>query len=118
LNLEDVQTATGLLTVLVFVTLRPANSLVAARAERPTAVFWRRTVPSQQHHANLGILGCVQENSIEFVYGLWSKGIADFWTIERHSHDPERNVTVIGDVFKCRELRHLAPSAGIENLGN
>src|SRR5206468_5166257 len=49
LHLEDVQAADALPTVLVLVPVAAADALVAARAERPTAVLRARPVAGEQH---------------------------------------------------------------------
>ena len=121
LHLEDVQAAGGSAADLALgysYPSRPADALVAARAERPAAVFRARAVAGEQHDADARILARIIERAIQLVDGVRSERVAHLRPVERDARDSARDVVVVRDIRERVETIDLAPQLGVEKLGD
>ena len=101
----------------VAVAVTAADPLVAAGAERPSAVPRRRSVAGQEDAADVGRLACVVERGVELVDGVRAEGVAHLRPVERDPHGAEAAGAVVGHVGE-REPAHGLPGAGIEQCGD
>ena len=123
LHLEDVEPSGaggvdgfGGLALGVAVAVAAADALIAAGAERPTAVLGGRTVAGEQHAADIAGHAGMVENSEEFIDGAGAEGVADLGAIEGHPHRPVVVRPVVGDVGEVVETGDDAPCGGVEDL--
>ena len=106
------------LSVSVFITIFTANSLVTARAEGPTAIFFRWSVSGQKHHTNIGLHACVIKGSVELINGLRPKGVSHLGPGKTNSHNAKFDMTVVADVGQGFKTTDALPRSGIKELGN
>src|SRR5699024_10445452 len=128
LDLEDVQASgtswVDALTGLpggVLVARSAADALVAAGAERPTAVLGARAVAGQQHRADIRGLAGMVEGAKELVDGVGPEGVAYLGAVEGDAHAAEITAVggvdrpVVGDIGEV-ESGDLTPRGGIEDI--
>src|SRR5699024_1018188 len=130
LHLQDVQPARAgridlaRLLALVPVAVPAADALVAARAECPAAVLGAGAVAGEQHGRNVGTHPGMVQSAVELIHRVRAKGVADLRAVDRDPHHRQVSrgaravhAAVVGDVGEIEPL-HLAPTAGVEQLGH
>ena len=122
LALEDVQAAGASridrvrrLSFGVLVAVLAADALIAAAAERPSAILRRRAVAGEQHAADVGRHARVVERGVELVDGVRAEGVADLRPVEGDAHRADVVGAVVRDVGEV-EARHRGPRRRVEDL--
>ncbi len=110
-------TVSAVSPVGVPVAVATPDALVAAGAERPSAVPGRRTVASEQHAADVGGHAGVIERPVQLIDGLGPKGVAHLGAVEGDADRALIDRPVIGDVREIHVL-HRAPGRRVEQLRN
>ena len=112
----------------VVVAVAPADALVAARAERPPAIFGGGAVPGQKYSAYIrGHAGMI-ERPVEFVHSMRAKGVTHLGSVKSNAHGRQvaqdfarlvaLHLAVVGDVGKILKPFNDAPALRVENIGN
>ncbi len=107
----------GRLAVGVAVPVAAADALVAAGAERPSAVLGRRAVPGEQHAAHVAGHPRVVKRRVQLVDGMRPERVPDLRPVKGDAHRPRVRGPVVGDVGEGKPLDRT-PLRRVEDLRN
>ncbi len=102
LDLKDVESSElrGInpCVALVLVSVLAPYPLIASRAECPSAVLWRGSVPGEEDAADVRGHPGVVEGTVELIDGLGAEGVADLGAVEGDPDGTNGSCAVVGDV--------------------
>ena len=101
----------------VLIAIFATNALVAATAKCPATIFGRRAISGEKYTTHIAALPRVVERCKKFIYRVWAKRIAHFWSIEGNANCSVSFCTMVRNVGEVK-LRNVIPLGSIENIGN
>ena len=99
----------------ILIAILAADSLVTAGTKRPTSIFLRWSVTSQNDSADVARLASMIQSRVKFINGLRPERVSYFRAIERNSHRAGIFCAVIGNVGEAELIKRL-PKIWIEDL--